>query len=221
MDGDGNMALGFSTSSASLFPAIRYVGRLAGDPLGTLPQSEAVLIAGSGAQTSSSSRWGDYSGKLRQHHYDEHQGAVYVQPPQSGDVHRDTRQSGVQLYPTESGSDTDQQEDQCELYRNLPVAEGNGGRGTRQRDDFVSSQYLMSRWHAQGPESPKPAPPPSPSPSEGEGNGWGGTFKAMTDGAVIARSEATWQSHSAGWARMRLLRFRLAMTMQQFVLRSD
>jgi hypothetical protein len=44
-----------------MFPAIRYAGRLAGDPLSTLPQTEATLIAGGGAQTSSSSRWGDYS----------------------------------------------------------------------------------------------------------------------------------------------------------------
>ncbi len=61
MDGDGNMALGFSISSATLFPSIRYVGRLAGDPLGTMPQGEATLIAGRGSQTHPSSRWGDYS----------------------------------------------------------------------------------------------------------------------------------------------------------------
>ena len=61
MDGFGNLALGFSASSTSVHPSIRYVGRLAGDPLGTLPQGEATLIAGSGYQTHSSGRWGDYS----------------------------------------------------------------------------------------------------------------------------------------------------------------
>lgn len=61
MDGDGNMALGFSASSTSVFPSIRYVGRLAGDSLGTLPQGETVLMAGSGSQTHDKSRWGDYS----------------------------------------------------------------------------------------------------------------------------------------------------------------
>ena len=61
MDGAGDMALGFSVSSASTFPSIRYAGRLASDPPGTLAQGETTLIVGSGSQTSSSSRWGDYS----------------------------------------------------------------------------------------------------------------------------------------------------------------
>jgi len=62
MDGNGNMALGFSVSnSTTVFPSIRYVGRLAGDPLGTMPQGEATLIAGGGSQTHLASRWGDYS----------------------------------------------------------------------------------------------------------------------------------------------------------------
>jgi hypothetical protein len=61
MDGNGNMALGYSASSTTLYPSIGYVGRLAGDPLGTLPQGETPLILGSGSQTHSASRWGDYS----------------------------------------------------------------------------------------------------------------------------------------------------------------
>ena len=59
IDGAGNMAMGYSVSSTTLNPGIRYVGRLAGDPLGTMPQGEHTLIAGAG--TSSSNRWGDYS----------------------------------------------------------------------------------------------------------------------------------------------------------------
>nr|WP_290666696.1 CHRD domain-containing protein [Ardenticatena sp.] len=61
MDGQGNMAIGFSVSSSTLFPSIHYTGRLAGDPLGTMPQGEGIIITGSGSQTSSFSRWGDYS----------------------------------------------------------------------------------------------------------------------------------------------------------------
>jgi hypothetical protein len=61
MDKNGNIALGFSRSSRGVFPSIRYVGRLATDAPGTLPQGETVLVAGGGSQTSSSSRWGDYS----------------------------------------------------------------------------------------------------------------------------------------------------------------
>jgi uncharacterized repeat protein (TIGR01451 family) len=56
------MGLGYSVSNAtSVFPGIRYTGRLAADPLGTMPQGEAVLIAGSGSQTGGGNRWGDYS----------------------------------------------------------------------------------------------------------------------------------------------------------------
>jgi uncharacterized repeat protein (TIGR01451 family) len=61
MDKDGNMAVGFSVSSSTTFPSIRYAGRLASDPGGTLAQGEAVLQAGGGSQTSSTGRWGDYS----------------------------------------------------------------------------------------------------------------------------------------------------------------
>jgi hypothetical protein len=59
MDGDGNIALGYSASSSSAFPSIRYASREASDPLGTL-EAEVVMQAGSGSQTGSD-RWGDYS----------------------------------------------------------------------------------------------------------------------------------------------------------------
>jgi hypothetical protein len=61
MDHQGNMALGYSVSNAtSVFPGIRYTGRLSGDTLGEMTLGEAVLIDGSGSQTGSS-RWGDYT----------------------------------------------------------------------------------------------------------------------------------------------------------------
>jgi hypothetical protein len=60
LDGDGDMALGYSASSASVFPSIRVTGRLADDPLGTMPQGEQTIVAGGGSQTGYS-RWGDYS----------------------------------------------------------------------------------------------------------------------------------------------------------------
>jgi len=61
MDKQGNIALGYSVSSSTIYPSIRYAGRLVGDPLGTLPQTEASIVVGTGAQTHSASRWGDYS----------------------------------------------------------------------------------------------------------------------------------------------------------------
>jgi hypothetical protein len=57
----GNVALGYSVSGPSTFPSIRYTGRMAGDPPGVMTLAEATLHAGGGAQTSDSSRWGDYS----------------------------------------------------------------------------------------------------------------------------------------------------------------
>jgi hypothetical protein len=61
VDAQGNMAIAYSTSSSTIFPAIRYAGRFANDALNSLAQGEAVLQAGGGSQTSSSGRWGDYS----------------------------------------------------------------------------------------------------------------------------------------------------------------
>ncbi|MCB8944256.1 MAG: proprotein convertase P-domain-containing protein [Ardenticatenaceae bacterium] len=60
VDSQGNMAVGYSASSASINPQIRYAGRLASDPLNALSQGEGTLIAGTGSQTSYN-RWGDYS----------------------------------------------------------------------------------------------------------------------------------------------------------------
>ncbi|MEA2575797.1 MAG: large repetitive protein [Chloroflexia bacterium] len=60
MDRDGNIAVGYSVSSSSLYPSIRYAGRMASDPPGVLSLGEATLYAGSGSQLGSN-RWGDYS----------------------------------------------------------------------------------------------------------------------------------------------------------------
>ncbi|MEO6075775.1 MAG: hypothetical protein ABIP56_03110 [Dokdonella sp.] len=60
-DSAGNMAMGFSTSSATTFPSLAYTGRLAGDPLGTMPQGEGIIHTGTGSQTGGGNRWGDYS----------------------------------------------------------------------------------------------------------------------------------------------------------------
>ena len=44
MDKQGNLALGFSASSATINPQIRYAGRLATDPINTLAQGEAHAV---------------------------------------------------------------------------------------------------------------------------------------------------------------------------------
>jgi hypothetical protein len=66
VDRQGNMALGYSTSSSTSWPASKYAGRLAADPVNTFSQSEQVLIQGTGTQLgncgpSTCVRWGDYS----------------------------------------------------------------------------------------------------------------------------------------------------------------
>ena len=51
VDQSGNTAIGYSTSSACMFPGIRYAGRLATDPPGNLTQGEAIMTNGGGSQT--------------------------------------------------------------------------------------------------------------------------------------------------------------------------
>ena len=60
MDEGGNIALGYSVSGPDLAPSIRYAVRRADDPKGTL-RREASLMAGTGVQTATDYRWGDYS----------------------------------------------------------------------------------------------------------------------------------------------------------------
>ena len=48
MDVQGNMALGYSASSASINRQIRYTGRLVNDPPNQMAQGEATLFAGTG-----------------------------------------------------------------------------------------------------------------------------------------------------------------------------
>ncbi len=57
----GDLAVGFSVSSGVTYPSIRWAGRLASDPAGTLAQGESTVVAGGGSQTSTTARWGDYT----------------------------------------------------------------------------------------------------------------------------------------------------------------
>lgn len=61
MNGNGDIAMGYSVSSSTTFPSIRYTGRLAADALGAMTQGEGTVMAGSGSQTNGAARWGDYS----------------------------------------------------------------------------------------------------------------------------------------------------------------
>ena len=62
MDKKGDIALGYSVvNGTDVFPGIRYTGRLSGDPLGQMTLGEGVIKNGAGVQTTTNSRWGDYT----------------------------------------------------------------------------------------------------------------------------------------------------------------
>ena len=61
VDTAGNMLLGYTAASTTVNPGIRYAGRLVNDTASTLAQGEQVMTSGTGHQTSTSGRWGDYS----------------------------------------------------------------------------------------------------------------------------------------------------------------
>jgi Secretion system C-terminal sorting domain len=60
-DYDGNIALAYSASSSTVYPGIRYTGRLATDPIGQMTFAEQTAIAGTKSLTGTFGRWGDYS----------------------------------------------------------------------------------------------------------------------------------------------------------------
>lgn len=60
MDQAGNIALGYSLASSEIYPSVGITGRQATDPLGTL-RAEVVVADGTGSQTGTLRRWGDYS----------------------------------------------------------------------------------------------------------------------------------------------------------------
>lgn len=76
MNGNGDIALMYNVTGTGTSPSVRYTGRLAGDPLGTMPQGDNALPGGTGTQfidfrpctdsngnptNSNCQRWGDYS----------------------------------------------------------------------------------------------------------------------------------------------------------------
>lgn len=60
MNGEGTIAIGFTISSDTINPSIRYVGRSEDAPLGEMNYNEIEVITGIGSQ-GSYHRWGDYS----------------------------------------------------------------------------------------------------------------------------------------------------------------
>ena len=61
VDNAGDTVIGYSTSSSAAFPGIRYAGRLSSDPPSNLGQGEATMFNGTGSESDTNGRWGDYS----------------------------------------------------------------------------------------------------------------------------------------------------------------
>jgi len=61
MNGNGDIALGYSVSSSSIYPSIRFTGQTAANAgTGTMDIAETTIFDGPGSQ-SGVNRWGDYS----------------------------------------------------------------------------------------------------------------------------------------------------------------
>jgi hypothetical protein len=61
-DKNGNMALGYSVvNGTTVYPGIRYTGRLKNDTLGQMTLGEGTIVDGTGVQRTTNSRWGDYT----------------------------------------------------------------------------------------------------------------------------------------------------------------
>lgn len=61
MNSVGDIGLGYSVGSSSIYPSIRFTGRRPTDPLGEMTFAEQNIVTGGGSQTHSAERWGDYS----------------------------------------------------------------------------------------------------------------------------------------------------------------
>jgi hypothetical protein len=60
MDKDGNIGMGYSVSSSTVYPSLRFTGQTKGAPLGVMDLAEQLIIAGGGSQTGTN-RFGDYA----------------------------------------------------------------------------------------------------------------------------------------------------------------
>lgn len=61
MDGQGNIGLAYTIVSSTVFTSIRYTGRLASDPLGTMTLAEQAVVNGDAQNNRFDGRYGDYA----------------------------------------------------------------------------------------------------------------------------------------------------------------
>ncbi|MEI6123554.1 MAG: T9SS type A sorting domain-containing protein [Bacteroidota bacterium] len=61
MDDNGSIGLAYAVAGTGVYPSLRYTGRRAVDPLGTMTFAETTAMAGTGPITVCGNRFGDYS----------------------------------------------------------------------------------------------------------------------------------------------------------------
>jgi len=61
MDSQGNIGMAYTIVSSTVFTSLRYTGRLASDPLGTMTVAEQNIVDGDSQNNRSDGRYGDYS----------------------------------------------------------------------------------------------------------------------------------------------------------------
>ena len=61
MDSQGNIGLGYTIVSSSVYTSLRYTGRLVNDPLGSMTISEQVIADGDAKTNRTDGRYGDYA----------------------------------------------------------------------------------------------------------------------------------------------------------------
>lgn len=59
INASGDIAMGYSISGTTMYPAIAFTGRYSADPLGQMAITEEIIFAGTGYQAGE--RWGDYT----------------------------------------------------------------------------------------------------------------------------------------------------------------
>jgi hypothetical protein len=61
MDQDGDIALEYAVSSSSIYPSVRYTGRMASDAINTMTGTEQTAVTGTTPAINCGNRFGDYS----------------------------------------------------------------------------------------------------------------------------------------------------------------
>lgn len=57
----GDMAVGYSVSSSTVYPGLRYAVRVPTDRIGTLESSEQTIVTGAGSQNSTNQNWSSFT----------------------------------------------------------------------------------------------------------------------------------------------------------------